>query len=93
MKAISLILKMPMGAGAWSFRLGGGFLFCLFAIGAAWAGEGAWCIETGWTQAWITLVLSMRKLKTSLWKLGENSCVSNYFQKEKDEMFRPDAPL
>ncbi len=54
---------------------------------------GAWCIETGWTQAWITLVLSMRKLKTSLWKLGENSCVSNYFQKEKDEMFRPDAPL
>lgn len=30
---------------------------------------GAWCVETGWTQAWITTVLGMRLLGTSLWAL------------------------
>lgn len=30
---------------------------------------GAWCVETGWTQAWITAVLALRQLRTSLWDL------------------------
>ena len=32
-------------------------------------GWGVWSIETGWTQAWITSVLALRHLKTSLWEL------------------------
>lgn len=34
------------------------------------AGWGAWCVETGWTQAWITMVLAMRQQNTSLWQLA-----------------------
>jgi hypothetical protein len=36
-------------------------------------GWGAWCIESGWTQGWITSVLAMRRMKTSLWDLTHNS--------------------
>jgi hypothetical protein len=32
-------------------------------------GWGAWCIESGWTQGWITSVLGLRQLGTSLWEL------------------------
>jgi hypothetical protein len=35
------------------------------------AGWGAWCVETGWTQAWITMVLAMRQQDTSLWELAQ----------------------
>jgi hypothetical protein len=33
------------------------------------AGWGAWSIETGWTQGWITAVFGLRALKTSFWEL------------------------
>jgi hypothetical protein len=33
------------------------------------AGWGVWCIESGWTQAWITSVLGLRQLNTSYWDL------------------------
>jgi len=33
------------------------------------AGWGAWSIESGWTQAWITTVFGMRLADTSLWDL------------------------
>lgn len=33
------------------------------------SGWGAWSIETGWTMAWITSVLAMRGLQTSLWDI------------------------
>jgi hypothetical protein len=36
-------------------------------------GWGAWCIETGWSQAWIVSVLGMRQMKTSLWDLTAGS--------------------
>ena len=35
------------------------------------AGWGAWCTETGWMQSWITSVLALRLLHTSLWDLTE----------------------
>jgi hypothetical protein len=35
------------------------------------AGWGAWCVETGWTQAWITMVLAMRQQNTNLWQLAK----------------------
>src|SRR5690606_23653153 len=33
------------------------------------SGWGAWCIETGWTQAWICAGLGLRLSETSLWDL------------------------
>ena len=36
-------------------------------------GWGAWSVESGWTQSWITIVLGMRELKTDLWELGSSS--------------------
>jgi hypothetical protein len=33
-------------------------------------GWGAWSVESGWTQSWITMTLGMRVLNTSLWELG-----------------------
>jgi len=33
-------------------------------------GWGVWCIESGWTQAWITSVLGLRHMQTSLWELA-----------------------
>lgn len=32
-------------------------------------GWGAWSVESGWTQAWITSVLALRRLGTSLWDI------------------------
>ncbi len=33
---------------------------------------GAWCIESGWTQSWITSVLALRGMKTDLWDLTKD---------------------
>ena len=33
------------------------------------AGWGAWAIESGWTQGWITSVLALRQMDTSFWEL------------------------
>jgi len=40
------------------------------------SGWGAWVIESGWTQAWITSVLGMRSKAVSLWALTEKSDIS-----------------
>ena len=44
-------------------------------------GWGVWSTETGWTQAWITSVLAMRHLKTSLWNLTANSKIGRHLDK------------
>ena len=36
-------------------------------------GWGAWSIESGWTQAWVTSVLALRQMGTSLWDLTASS--------------------
>ena len=33
-------------------------------------GWGAWSVESGWSQSWITITLGMRQLNTTLWDLG-----------------------
>ena len=33
-------------------------------------GWGAWSVETGWTQSWITTLLGLRELKTNVWELA-----------------------
>ncbi len=44
------------------------------------AGWGAWCIEAGWTQSWITAVLGLRQLDTSLWEYTGGSRVKREFE-------------
>ena len=50
------------------------------------AGWGAWAIESGWTQGWITSVLAMRQMKTSLWDLTAKSRISRHAKKLISEM-------
>jgi hypothetical protein len=52
-------------------------------------GWGAWSIETGWTQGWITAILSLREMDTSIWELTENTEISRYHDKLK-KMLIPD---
>ena len=46
-----------------------------FQMWEVWAsdadtGWGAWSVETGWTQSWLTTLLGLRALNTNVWKLG-----------------------
>jgi len=41
-------------------------------------GWGAWSIESGWTQAWITSVFAMRLMGTSLWELTEKIAIGRH---------------
>ncbi len=54
------------------------------------AGWGAWSVETGWTQSWITSVLAMRHLKTTLWDLTRESGIRKQFDRTLAVMI-PDA--
>ena len=56
------------------------------------AGWGAWCIESGWTQSWITSVLALRQMNTSLWDLTKASKVNRHFPTLREEML-PDEVL
>jgi len=56
------------------------------------AGWGAWCIESGWTQSWITAVLALRQMNTSLWDVTKDSRISRHFDKLRREMV-PDEAL
>ncbi len=54
------------------------------------AGWGAWSIESGWTQSWITSVLALRLMDTSLWEMTKESAIRTHFAKLRQEML-PDA--
>ena len=43
------------------------------------AGWGAWSIESGWTQSWITTVLGLRLMNTSVWDLTKTSEAEKHF--------------
>ncbi len=49
-------------------------------------GWGAWCIETGWSQSWINIVLALRQLNTSFWDVIANSNIKNDFGRVRKEM-------
>jgi len=55
------------------------------------AGWGAWSIEVGWTQAWITTSLALCEMDANLWDLSRNSQVNKNFKKILSEML-PDDP-
>jgi hypothetical protein len=52
------------------------------------AGWGAWCIETGWTQSWITICLALRQMRTSLWDLTASSKVGHHFATLQPRMIK-----
>lgn len=49
-------------------------------------GWGAWAIETGWTQGWVTSILALRDMETSIWDLTKNSEIAKHHAKLKREM-------
>ncbi len=53
-------------------------------------GWGAWSIESGWTQAWITSVMALRRMRTSLWTLTAESRIGEQLEVLAPVMF-PDA--
>jgi hypothetical protein len=55
-------------------------------------GWGAWSVESGWTQSWITTTLGMRVLNVSLWELGERLDIKRDFEQWIPVMFPPPAP-
>lgn len=63
--------KHPELAGGW-FRAFDYRRWDYWASGSDW-GWGPWSIESGWTMTWITSVLGMRNLRTSLWDVTGRS--------------------
>jgi len=55
------------------------------------AGWGAWAIESGWTQGWITSVLAMRRMETSLWDLTQGSTIEKHFDPLRRQMLPDDV--
>ena len=51
------------------------------------AGWGAWSIESGWSQSWITITLGLRQLKTSFWNFTKESQIKNHFDTKVKEFF------
>lgn len=51
------------------------------------AGWGAWCIESGWSQSWITITLGLRQLNTSFWEFTKESQIQNDFDKIVKDFF------
>ncbi len=49
------------------------------------AGWGAWCIETGWTQSWITAVLALRLKGTTLWDVTRGSEIRKHWMQLRQE--------
>ncbi len=43
------------------------------------AGWGAWSIETGWSQSWITITFALRQLNTSFWDMTRDSNIKQQF--------------
>ncbi len=56
------------------------------------AGWGAWSIESGWSQSWITMVLSLRSLGTSYWDFTHQHDMKKYFD-DTILMFFKDASI
>jgi hypothetical protein len=49
-------------------------------------GWGAWSIEAGWTQPWITAALALRQLNTSFWNLTERVRIGRHAEKLRRQM-------
>jgi hypothetical protein len=65
--------------GAW-FRAFDFEMWDFWGSNSDW-GWGVWSTETGWTQAWITSVLALRHMRTSLWDLTAHSNIGRHMDK------------
>jgi hypothetical protein len=54
------------------------------------AGWGAWAVESGWTQGWITTVLALRQQRSSLWDLATVCGVGDHLRHHRPKMI-PDG--
>jgi hypothetical protein len=55
------------------------------------AGWGAWCVESGWTQGWILVVLALRTLDTSLWDITAGSGIKKPYETYRPRMLPEEA--
>jgi len=55
------------------------------------AGWGAWCTMTGWIHSWITSVLAMRQMDTSLWDLTSDISMRQLHRKHRPIMIPDDT--
>ena len=55
------------------------------------SGWGAWCIESGWSQSWITIVLAMRQIRTSFWDMTRESRIKENFDQQRRQMIPDDV--
>ena len=55
-------------------------------------GWGAWSVETGWTQSWLTATLGLRLLNTSLWELTQRGVDLRAEYNGWRPFFFPDPP-
>ncbi len=53
-------------------------------------GWGAWSMEVGWTQGWISTVLSMRELDLNLWDLTKDSKIARHWDRTRAVMLPKD---
>eukprot|EP01062_Namystynia_karyoxenos_P015690 TRINITY_DN15711_c0_g2_i1.p1 TRINITY_DN15711_c0_g2~~TRINITY_DN15711_c0_g2_i1.p1 ORF type:complete len:834 (+),score=185.28 TRINITY_DN15711_c0_g2_i1:88-2589(+) len=55
-------------------------------------GWGAWSVETGWTQSWLSTVLALRTMNTTLWDLGARVDLAEDFNALLPVFFYPEPP-
>lgn len=49
-------------------------------------GWGVWSTETGWTQSWISTMLTLNHLNTTVWDFSSNSKIADKFEEYKVQM-------
>lgn len=57
--------------------------------------RGAWAVESGWSQSWLTITLGLRHLNTSLWTVGQSKSfvgIREELQSWATIMFPPEPP-
>lgn len=52
------------------------------------AGWGAWSVESGWSQSWITITFALRQLKTSFWDFTKDSQIESNLDKTITDFFK-----
>jgi hypothetical protein len=55
-------------------------------------GWGAWSVENGWTQGWVTTVLALRELNLNLWEPTKNLNIKVVFDRTR-EIMMPDSQI
>lgn len=96
-KLINFLLRVQIRSethpeldGAW-FRAFDFDLWDYWASNSDW-GWGAWAIECGWTQGWISTGLALHYLKQNLWDMTKQSRIARHMDKIRPVML-PDSEI